>query len=112
MSECTQILSEEGYWGKPLNSAYIIVTNPSEGQKERKYLEKKNQCGKFSCSAEGLVTAMAMSLYQPTVVVSLKYPFFFFVCCLFRAALTAYAGSQARGQIRVVAAGLHTPQSQ
>ena len=39
--------------------------------------------------------------------------FFFFVFCLlsfvllFRAALKAYGGSQARGQIRATAAGLH-----
>ena len=30
---------------------------------------------------------------------------FFFFFCLFRAALAAYGGSQARGQIRAVAAG-------
>ena len=31
-----------------------------------------------------------------------------FLCvCLFRAALLAYGGSQARGQIRTAAAGLH-----
>lgn len=34
------IPSEERDWGKIPNSAYIIATNPSEGQKERKYLEK------------------------------------------------------------------------
>lgn len=34
------IPSEERDWGEIPNSAYIIATNPSEGQKERKYLEK------------------------------------------------------------------------
>ena len=33
--------------------------------------------------------------------------FFVFVFCLFRAAPEAYGGSQARGLIRAVAAGLH-----
>ena len=32
---------------------------------------------------------------------------FFFFFCLFRAALAAYGGSQARGQIRATDAGLH-----
>ena len=32
---------------------------------------------------------------------------FFFFFCLFRAAPTAYGGSQARGQVRSTAAGLH-----
>ena len=38
------------------------------------------------------------------------FPFFFFflfVCLFFRAAPAAYGGSQARGQIGVIAAGLH-----
>ena len=33
--------------------------------------------------------------------------FFFFFLCLFRATLVAYGGSQARGRIGTVAAGLH-----
>ena len=33
--------------------------------------------------------------------------FLLFVCCLFRAAPAAYEGSQVRGLIRAVAAGLH-----
>ena len=33
--------------------------------------------------------------------------FYFFVFCLFRAAPAAYGGSQARGLIGAVAAGLH-----
>ena len=33
--------------------------------------------------------------------------FFFFFFCIFRAAPAAYGGSQARGQIRAAAAGLH-----
>ena len=36
------------------------------------------------------------------------FPFFFCCCCcLFRAAPVAYGGSQARGQIGAIAAGLH-----
>ena len=37
--------------------------------------------------------------------------FFFFVICLFSAALTAYGGFQARGQIRAVAASLRQSRS-
>ena len=33
---------------------------------------------------------------------------FYFIFCLFRAALKAYGGSRARGQIRAVAASLPT----
>ena len=43
-----------------------------------------------------------------SVVMSSLYFLFF---CLFRAAIMAYGGSQARGQIRVVAAGVHHSQS-
>ena len=39
-------------------------------------------------------------------IMSLEYILFFFFC-LFRATPMAYGGSQARGQIGVVAAGLH-----
>ena len=35
------------------------------------------------------------------------FPVLFFVFCSFRAAPAAYGGSQARGLIRAVAAGLH-----
>ena len=38
--------------------------------------------------------------------------FFFWLFAFSRAASTAYGGSQARGLIRAVATGLHTPQLQ
>ena len=38
---------------------------------------------------------------------SLLFFFFFFLFCLFRTAPVAYGGSQARGQIRAIATGLH-----
>ena len=44
--------------------------------------------------------------YHLKVKVSNDTSFFFFVFCLFRAALAAYGGSQARGPIGATAAGL------
>ena len=57
-------------------------------------------------------------IYRVSYLNALKFPpsqfqFFLFFCflflsfCLFRAAGAAYGGSQARGLIRVIAAGLH-----
>ena len=50
---------------------------------------------------------MASCLHQ--IIGLVCQPTFFFVlfCFVFKAALMAYGGSQARGQIRAVATGLH-----
>ena len=47
-------------------------------------------------------------IYKYSHVLSWEIIFFWFVLCLCRAAPTAYGGSQARGPIGVVAAGLVT----
>ena len=48
-----------------------------------------------------------MTCSQKSYTVILIFLFLFFVFCLFRAAATAYGGSQARGLIGATAAGLH-----
>ena len=54
--------------------------------------------------------AIFVFLFPFSFFLSFFFFFFFFLCvcvCLFRAAPTAYGGSQARGRIGAVAAGLH-----
>ena len=55
-----------------------------------------------------------MKLHEPNLTTNLSKSlknriivFYFILFCRFRATYTAYGGSQARGQIRAVAAGLH-----
>ena len=57
----------------------------------------------FAIYLSSLVTGLLFACFLSRFFVELKKKFFF---CLFRVASVAYGGSQARGQIRAVAAGL------
>ena len=53
------------------------------------------------------VPIMAQLFYSSLNLKCISFFLFFFFFCLFRAIPTAYGSSQARGQIRAIAAGLH-----
>ena len=78
---------------------YSITGNNLYGKKEWIYTHTHTQLMYF---------AVHLKLTQHSFFFFL---FSFFVFCLFRAAHAAYGGSQARGQIGAVAAGLHQSHS-
>ena len=62
-------------------------------------------CLSCNCVTWDLGVSMNSSDFEETSH-GQAFLFFVFVFCLFRAALAAYGGSQARGGVRAVAAGL------
>ena len=60
-----------------------------------------------SCDSDSVHPEPTLPQENNFSVLSFLFLSFFSVFCLFRAASVAYAGSQAKGQIGAVAAGLH-----
>ena len=94
--------------GEPGQPWWVLLEN---GVTDASSLE--DLCGAHSRWGQGGLQTMTVTLslvspvHPPPTLLAFKPKTTSFFFCLFRAALTAYGGSQARGHIGATAAGLH-----